>query len=502
MKKIVKSIKEYKNDNIYIQYRNGDVGADDPVRPLVYKEYHKKQNGITLVALVITIIVLLLLATVSIKIIMDGGLITKSSEATKQHEIASEKEAIQTGYAAYQVDLANKETEELKVEGANVEKTEKKWNIIFTKTKNEYQLSEDGNILLAKQNGEYVIWKDNGDGTFTKGEVTLKVGDYINYDATKDANGNEITEEKATYTSYSEANASLDKNNGRSSGYKKNQIFNLNSYTSGWRVLGIENGNLRIISADIIGTDSEKYYLQGKKGYIDGAEELNAISAMYGQGKGAIGAKSITVEDINKITGYDPENTGNGKPHASKRLDEYGNKVTYYWDGTDKPYYEGKNGIRGNLTISHNTFNWCDETTCQSSEKSTTATTDNKEKITELISNLYSYNPITLTESNNGEVKGIEQTSNEWEILFMNEEREKAYWIASNYVRCFSEYTYFGMRVVFAGRVTGVKIFNSYDISNGDNFGIRPVVTLKSDIQIEKTDVNDGTTLEKACIIK
>ena len=154
------------------------------------------------------------------------------------------------------------------------------------------------------------------------------------------------------------------------------------------------------------------------------------------------------------------------------------------------------------ITISHNTFNWCDETTCQSSEKSTTATTDNKEKITELISNLYSYNPITLTESNNGEVKGIEQTSNEWEILFMNEEREKAYWIASNYVRCFSEYTYFGMRVVFAGRVTGVKIFNSYDISNGDNFGIRPVVTLKSDIQIEKTDVNDGTTLEKACIIK
>ena len=68
----------------------------------------KKQKGITLVALVITIIVLLILAMVSIKIVMDGGLITRASKATDTHTIEAEKEAIAIGYAAYQMDLAKK----------------------------------------------------------------------------------------------------------------------------------------------------------------------------------------------------------------------------------------------------------------------------------------------------------------------------------------------------------------------------------------------------------
>ena len=66
------------------------------------------QNGITLVALVITIIVLLILAMVSIKIAIDGGLIQKAKDATDTHTIGAEKEAIAIGYAAYQMDLAKK----------------------------------------------------------------------------------------------------------------------------------------------------------------------------------------------------------------------------------------------------------------------------------------------------------------------------------------------------------------------------------------------------------
>ena len=68
----------------------------------------KKQEGITLVALVITIIVLLILAMVSIRIVMDGGLITRTSKAKDTHTIEAEKEAIAIGYAAYQMDLAKK----------------------------------------------------------------------------------------------------------------------------------------------------------------------------------------------------------------------------------------------------------------------------------------------------------------------------------------------------------------------------------------------------------
>ena len=73
------------------------------------REKLKNNKGITLVALVITIIVLLILAMVSIKIAIDGGLITKASKATDTHTIAAEKEAIGLGYSEYQMALANKE---------------------------------------------------------------------------------------------------------------------------------------------------------------------------------------------------------------------------------------------------------------------------------------------------------------------------------------------------------------------------------------------------------
>ena len=80
------------------------------------------------------------------------------------------------------------------------------------------------------------------------------------------------------------------------------------------------------------------------------------------------GARSINVDDINKITGYNPNNvgvydinqTGSGTKYSEGELWEYGNEVTYYWDGTDKPYYTATNTLKGNLSSSHSTngFNW------------------------------------------------------------------------------------------------------------------------------------------------
>ena len=55
-----------------------------------------KQNGITLIALVITIIVLLILASVSIAMLTgDNGILTMASKAKEQTEIAEEKEQVQ-----------------------------------------------------------------------------------------------------------------------------------------------------------------------------------------------------------------------------------------------------------------------------------------------------------------------------------------------------------------------------------------------------------------------
>ena len=90
-------MKQELNNNIEINKKNKDyVGADDPVRPILKRN---TQKGITLVALVITIIVLLILAMVSIKIAIDGGLITKSNEAVTTYDEAKIKESIQLAVA-------------------------------------------------------------------------------------------------------------------------------------------------------------------------------------------------------------------------------------------------------------------------------------------------------------------------------------------------------------------------------------------------------------------
>lgn len=56
------------------------------------KENSKNQNGITLIALVITIIVLLILAMVSIKLVWDGGIIAHAQNAVNSYNEAQTNE--------------------------------------------------------------------------------------------------------------------------------------------------------------------------------------------------------------------------------------------------------------------------------------------------------------------------------------------------------------------------------------------------------------------------
>lgn len=64
------------------------------------KKSLKNNKGITLIALVITIIVLLILAAVSIATLTgENGILTRANDAKEQTEVADEKEAIQLAYA-------------------------------------------------------------------------------------------------------------------------------------------------------------------------------------------------------------------------------------------------------------------------------------------------------------------------------------------------------------------------------------------------------------------
>mgnify|MGYP000643529647 CR=1 FL=1 len=69
-----------------------------------YLTHTKKNKGITLVALVVTIVVLLILAGVSINLVLgDNGIITKAKEAQRKSAEASQNDLIGMNELAQQL---------------------------------------------------------------------------------------------------------------------------------------------------------------------------------------------------------------------------------------------------------------------------------------------------------------------------------------------------------------------------------------------------------------
>ena len=249
------------------------------------KQKLKNNKGITIVALVITIIIMLILAGVTVKIATGGGIIDKTKNASDEFEIEQEKEKVKSGYLSYKTAKMVDDNAQLFVENAQppTGNATSGWTVIFTKTNNEYKLTKDGKVTLTKQNGIDVIWIDNGDDTFTKGDVTVKLGDIVNYD--------------------------------EGTGYSYDQTYTTENV--GWRVLGLSaKGEIELISDN---PTSSKLWLYGEKGYLNAEDELNNMcNELYGKGKHATGARSLNVEDINKLGNYDPTTYG-----------EYGDICTY-----------------------------------------------------------------------------------------------------------------------------------------------------------------------------
>ncbi len=304
------------------------VGADDPVRPLPKRNPLIKQNGITVVALVITIIIMLILAGVTVKIATGGGIIDKTKNASNEFEIEQEKEKVKSGYLSYKTAKMVDDNAPLLVEDAQTTgNATSGWTVTFTKTNNEYKLTKDGKVTLTKQNGTVVSgWKDNGNDTFTKGEVTVKVGDKVSYDEGKD---------------YSTTVKTIE------SGYSHDQTFKTDNLN--WRVLGINtNGELELISDN---PTSDTLYLGGKTGYLNAEDVLNNMcNKLYGQGEHATGARSLNVEDINKLANYKPTNNSeygdiwtyrfpiSGDHMQYKRTKADGTVVTDWTDITDSRF--------------------------------------------------------------------------------------------------------------------------------------------------------------------
>ena len=156
------------------------------------KKVLKEKSGITLIALVITIIVLLILAGVSIAMLTgDNGILTRAIESKEQTEKAGEKEQIELAYMESKTSKLNTEvtSEELlkslnnnKITAESVYGNGKIGFVIVLENKNIYEIDVNGNLeykgtKLILSNADTIMKERNidEDTEFWKEEYRTKI---------------------------------------------------------------------------------------------------------------------------------------------------------------------------------------------------------------------------------------------------------------------------------------------------------------------------------------
>ena len=351
---------------------------------------YKSQRGITLIALIITIIILLILAGLSISALTNQGLFKNAKEAQNTMDKAEGEQG----------KVLNEYEDEINKYLENDDKTAKK--------------------LVDKVN----------DGT-------IKVGDYVKY--TPDtASTDAILQELNTY-----------------SGSDANTTSTLTQESLNWRVLDMEDGQVRLISE--LPTTS-KIELSSYNGYNNAVKLLDdTCNVLYNNSKLASKVQNLKIEDImekmietnytNITANYGKQFTPTNKYYPSILLKEKGQNV---------------NGIVG--------------TELNESEQKELINQTTKPQATSLEVK-YTYWCKTMTTSDF-------KNSKYYELFINNGSNYSTYWMSSRCIDYPSGGARFNISRVHSGDVRASSLYNTNGAEYSDVNAFRPVITLNSNVQI------------------
>ncbi len=425
----------------------------------------RNERGVTLIALVVTIVVLLILAGTAIAMLTgDDGIIKNAQLGKEDNDKGREKEIVTLAVGSA---LSEEEGYEIKREHLNTALA----NHIGTEGE-DYTLSEtEPYIVKYMDSGRSYIIDEKGKVSeyVDITEYGVEVGQCVAYNPTiSDLSGTAVEAEKLTYTS--PEGDGQNHGNGDSA-----QTFTATTSTK-WKILSIENGTVTLISEDVIKTDAGgNFVLYGAPGYLYAEQELNEVCKIYGYGYGAdksqvttysyggpkdeeltgqitgSGARSIRVEDINKYAGITEDE--NGIPRFSD-----GTAVYSSYGSTTNPtvnvYYPTINNTNGE------------------SEKA---------GVSNLKYTYYNYDKSKIT---NPTIK---------DTLFT----VTNYWLASRCVFTSSSNAYFYVRYVSSSNVDASNLCdcNGSDLTEHtrSNYAVRPLVSLKSEVLDIDAGYNEAT---------
>lgn len=318
-------------------------------------------------------------------------------------------------------------------------------DVTYESTKNEENAIEHYTRYINNEVGVFTqdkttVTKKNKDGTVTP----INVGDVVQPSNSSNNNNN-------------------NNNNQGNGGNNSNNI-------KGWKVLGADNGRLLLMSDENVpdAHGNRTVTLSGQDGFKNGVNILNEYCKQNAKAFGSDDVRCMTADDINRITGYDPEVTG----WYPGFIMAYGNEVTYTLSGGVVRCRDSK-GKEGTY-LRYNSFTWLDGDNWKALKEGESVT---------IKCDAYNYAANSLLKN-----------SELYNTLFMDSDsgEPNTYWLASPMLYTNDGAVTFCYRVITKGGVAFANICSS----NGgtvpqNNFGVRAVVSLDEDVELK--DIGNGT---------
>ena len=419
------------------------------------------QKGITLIALVITIIVLLILAGVSIAILTgENGILTRATDASEKTDEANAEEQVQIAVVGSIGADGKLENGSLK---DNLNQIENISGVPEEITDSSYPIT-----VTVDEKYSYVIDKDGTIREVVKREG-IEIGDYVNYTYDTKTEGYNLLATQSGYTS--------DQTVGQTTGLK-------------WRILNIHtDGTVYLISETVPSGD---VYFSGALGYNNGVYLINDIcKELYSNSTLGVEARSIDLEDIESqmnetgIEARDGYNNG---------VATYGYTKTYTGDYNNYPnLYAEENGSGIDLTgeTEEERKEQVKKNGIEVSEDGySSPTTETSSKASNSLTVTQSYYYFSNTPASY--FKDYDGSNSIVRDMIFNTGTN--YWLASRYARCYSTDVDFGLRFVNYSNLHGDKVFNSSGTPYSCDYHVRPVVSLGYDIEIKACEGENSST--------
>ncbi len=417
-----------------------------------------REKGITLIALVITIIVLLILAGVTIATLTgDNGILTKATEAKDKTEEGEEEEKVKLSVAGA---LAKDNGGEIK-EGYLDEELASQ----FGEKGTDYNLEGSGpyTVTIIESGRSYII---NEDGTMEEAvkREGIEVGDYVNY--VPDANETGYTTDKLS--------ESITGSTNNTSAITQDDLK--------WRILNIDpSGRVDLISEN---PTNQEVYFRGARGYNNGVYVINDMCrSLYSNSSLGVTARSIDLKDIEDQM----NEAGLEARDAFIQSDsgtQYGNQKTYGSGSNEYPnlyVQENGSGINTETVKTDGIDVNADGYSSPVEEDSSTAEEG-----------------LTVTQTYYYFINTPSSYFDDQEFYDMVFGTGSNYWLASRYVDCLSNLANlanFGLRSVGNSDLNGFGMFGSIHGIYSSSRYLRPIVYLGTDIKITPVENADGSTL-------